>query len=210
MKKNTIECLNCHLPNELGAEKCIYCGATITVKEEVQTQEAAAVVVEKKKRKFAKHELFFLGSAGLGILIFLLFLLPAEGSGTSLYKWAFNSAKTASNLGVQIGINAPVIAFIFAIIGILNHWATLVSLRRKTTEISLFANFTTFYYIIIAIVSFLSPIQMANGTNSHFTMGIGFILVGILSLAIAGLEIFANILYKKYLVNNPLESFKGQ
>ena len=208
MNKKIIECPNCHLSNDEALDKCIYCGEPLTKNIDVVEQEETKAT--PKKRKLLQHELFFLISAALGLLLFLVMLLPGDGSGTSMYTWAFSSSKGVTKSGMELGINASVILFIILVVGILNHVATLRSLQRKTTEISLFSYFTSFFYILGVLVSFLSTVLMNNGTNSHFKMGVGFILTGVLCLLVAGLEIFANILYKKYLVNNPLETFKGQ
>lgn len=63
---------------------------------------------------------------------------------------------------------------------------------------------------MLVIVSFASSSILSTGTGaSTFTVGVGFILTGIVALAACVIFVLAVIFYKKYLVSNPLESFKA-
>jgi len=215
--KEKITCPNCHLAFDKDNEKCPFCGEIIS-KEEKEAVEEVVTKSEASKKglKFRKHTWFYLIGFFVEILCFGLMFLPGETLiFRSIYFWAFSS--TSSNINGEtfiIGTNAATICFIFVVVGALNSVAIFRSLQKKTTEIPLFSYFTAFYFVVIAVVSFLAPVLMSHNAGgdrpTQFTMGIGFILLGVFSLIAAAMNVLGVINYKKFLVSNPLETFKSK
>jgi len=205
MKKQH-RCKNCHMYIDVEAKVCPFCGEE--VKESVKKDTSEAVEQKPSKRKLLKHELFYLIGAGLGVLALILFLLPASGDyAGSIFRFAF-----ALPSDIKVGANAATICFVFSVVGLLDYLAIYLSLKRKTTEVGLFSYFTAFFYVVVAVTSFLSPLLFSNGkdVSTFTTLGVGFIIVGVLSLASAVMSILAVIKYKKYIIDSPIETYKAE
>ena len=217
MTKEKITCPNCHLAIDKDNEKCPYCGAEV-VKEEKTEKVVKEESAEKgaKKLKLRSHTLYYLIAFGIEVLCLGLMFLPGESIlNRSIYFWAFSSTSSVINGDTYIiGTNAATICFIFVVVGVLNSIAIFRSIQKKTTEIPLFSYFTTFYCVVVAVVAFLSSTLMSHNAGgdrpTQFTMGIGFILLGVFSIAAAVFNVLGVIKYKKFLVSNPLETFKTE
>ncbi len=218
MEKKLIDCPNCKMPVKIEDEKCPFCGHDLAeAKAAHVAEQAAAEEVAKKPAKtektHAKPKLFqilYYVATGLAILVFLIFCLPGAGNATgSIYEFTFGSPTMDSGSAAEIGTNAGTITFLFAVLGILMIAAVLWSIHKKTAEVGLFTYFGVFMYLVNAIVSFCSSLILSSGTAvDSFTIGIGFIILGIFSLGICGVLIAALVFYKRFLVENPLENFK--
>lgn len=215
-QKKKIVCPNCHLPIDNGQDKCPFCGADLVKKEEVEvaTSDELDNVQPHQKKKISLLMLLFLIGLGVGLLTFILFILPASGNNgaLSLYYWVFNTTTSIGEETIAVGTNAATIDFVFLIVAVLNGVAVLRSVHKKTAEIGLFAIVTIFLYLVVSVVSFLSPVLMSissNGTRAaQFTFGIGFLFVGMFTLAAAAINIVAYVLYRKQLKAGPAEPAK--
>lgn len=201
-----ITCPNCHLLVDSKLDVCPFCGEKIVVKNtEVKETKVAS---EVKKTKLPRHSLYYYIGAGLGLLLFLAMLIPGcmEIEYGSIYEIAFGSHSSYTT-----GTNAGTILFIFALFAILNYLALMVSIKNKTTEIKLFSYFTAVMYAVCALVSFLSGAMLSTGAGADsFTLGIGFIVTGLISLGATVIVVLGVISYSKYLVSNPIEQFKHE
>ena len=222
MKKAKITCHNCHLPLDINTTKCPYCGAEISENEK-QT-ELEPVYEEnlqgKNKKQMQKHTFFWLIAVGIEVLIFLLLLIPVESTyNFNSYFYSFHSSQFKVLIGgdevsIVVGTNSPLIVFIFSIVALLNSAALFWSLKKKSAEIGLFAGFTAFYCIVVAVVGFLGVVMMSNNSSGNiatsFDPGPGLFIVGACALAAAVFNILGAIKYKKFLVESPLETFKSK
>lgn len=205
MKKQH-RCKNCHMYIDIDAKVCPFCGEE--VKEVVKKETHEAVEEAPAKKKMLKHHLFYMIGTGIGVLAFLMFLLPASGDYSgSIFRFIFALPKD-----IKVGANAATICFVFTVVGLLDYLAIYLSLKRKTTEVPLFSYFTAFIFTIVAVTSFLSPLLFANGkdVSTFTTIGVGFIAVGVLAIASAVMSILAVIKYKKYIVDSPIETYKAE
>lgn len=200
-----IKCPYCGILISAESKKCPFCGENVTKNEEKTAKSAptASIVESKKSKKLELFVLFIFVACSLFVLNLIGMIFPACGNvSNSIYGMAFNPPTEDE---ITIGTNAAGIFFLFEVIGLLTSVAVLWCLWKQSKELRLFMTFTTFFVTVNALVSFLSPIIFGSGgvNASTFTMGIGFIITGILSLGAAGTMITALILHKKFLVENP-------
>ena len=220
MKKEKIICHNCHLPLDAKTTKCPYCGAEITENQQQSELEPVydANLKGKSKKHLQKHTFFWLIAVGIEAVLLLLQFLPVETNyGQNSYFYAFHSSQfkfvyQGVEQSVVVGTNAPLIIFIFTIVALLNSAALFWSLKKKTAEIGLFAGFTAFYCIVVALMGFLGIVLMSNNSAGNaatkFTPSVGLFIIGAFAVGAAVLNILGSIKYKKFLVESPLETFK--
>ena len=220
MKKEKITCYNCHLPLDANVNKCPYCGVEITEdKKQTEIEPYYEGNLEgKSKKHLQKHTFFWLIALGIEALFLLLQLIPIETNfGFNCYYYAFRSSQfvvVQNNIkySVVVGTNAPLIIFIFSIVALLNSAALFWSVKKKSAEINLFAGFTAFYCLVIALIGFLGIVLMSNNSAGNaatkFQPSAGLFVIGAAAVAAAVFNILGAIRYKKFLVESPLETFK--
>ena len=217
MEKKKIICPNCNLQIEESSSTCPFCGAAIN-KEEIKKHEEEVKEHTQAKKKAPLHALLYRVGLFVSLALFLAMLLPGESNIFSMiYVWAFvGTTATVTVQGQQfvIGSNAATIVFVFAIVAVLNQIAVVWSTRKKSTEIALFSYFSAFFFILVALISFLSSTLMSMKTAgidpTQFKFGVGFAVVAVISLACAAIDIVGVIKYKAFLKSNPLETFKKE
>ena len=196
---NKIKCPNCKLPALENEEVCRYCGSPLHQDSEQRFEEE---VIEAHKKTFVQmfpsYSLFFLVAAGLTLLSFLVLILPAS------FNYLVPGYVVAFNPPAAVGVNAATICFVFMIVTLLNFAAVLWSVKKKSTEISLFAYFAAFTGLIVLVVAAIAPI-MLSGTGSEYGFGLCFLVLAIFYAAITALIVIGVIKYKQYLIKNPSE-----
>ena len=200
-----LECPNCHLRLSENDKVCPFCGHDLSKEIAQENADFSTPQEVEKKNKLPLFALVYIICAGVSLLPFLLMILPALSANGETH----NSYYYLVTSNLQIGANTPTIVFIFSLVGFLDLVAVLRSVQKKTSEIDLFAYFATGLFILVAAMAFLGGPLASTGTNTPtFSTGIGLYIIGVLAILLAVGTVFGTILYKRFLVESPIENAK--